>query len=129
MSTTKSLVAELKALRMAVAAHKTLIDNACEARDLAIEAAGIQVVYGRYDIDFSKDGWRYPSIAEAVRVVEALKDDSGYFWACSRMTDIERLVGDSFNPQLPLRTDDNYIPLFSGHIPAAHEAVSSFLAA
>ncbi len=128
MSTTNSLVSELSTLRAAVAAHKTFIDNACEVRDMAIEAACIPVKFGRYDLDFSKDGWRYPAVAEATRVLEALKDDDGYFWACSRMRDLENLLGCSV-PQLPLRTEDNYIPLFRGHIPAAHPSVSNFLKA
>jgi len=128
MSTTNLLVSELATLRVAVAAHKSLIDDACEARDLAIEAACIPVKYGRYDLDFTKDGWRYPAVAEATRVLETLKDDSGYFWACSRMMDLEGLLGLSV-PQLPLRTEDNYIPLFRGHIPAAHPCVAQFLAA
>ncbi len=127
MSTTNSLVSEMSTLRAAVRAHKTRLDNACEVRDLAIEAAGIPVVYGRYDINLDKDAWRYPSVAEAVRVVEALKDDNGYFWACSRLSDLENLLGVSV-AQLPLRTDDNYVPLFRGNVPEAHGSVSVFVA-
>jgi hypothetical protein len=58
MSTTIALVSEMNTLRAAVRAHKTRLDNACEVRDLAIEAAGIPVVYGRYQIDLDKDAWR-----------------------------------------------------------------------
>jgi hypothetical protein len=128
MALTSDLVSELNTLRAATAAHKTLLDNACEARDMAIEAANIPVVYGRYDLDFAKDGWRYPAVAEALRVIENLSDDDGYFWACSRMCDLELLLGDGFNPQLPLRTESNYVPLLRGDMPEAHPSVSMFIA-
>ncbi len=128
MNTTNSLVSELNSLRVAVAAHNALIDNACEARDLAIEAANIPVTYGRYDLDFAKDVWRYPAVAQALRVLETLKEDTGYFWASSRARDLELLLGEGFNPQLPLRSEDNYVPLLRGNMPEAHPSVAQFLA-
>ena len=130
MNATNSLGAEMLTLRAAVAAHRELIINACEARTDAMELAGIPVKYGRYDIDLDKDGWRYPSIAEATRVLTTLEDDDGYYWSCSRLMDLERLVGEGFNKQLPLLIEDsNYVPLFGGDIPEAHPVVSQVLRA
>lgn len=129
MKTTNSLVVEMVTLRQAVKAHRDLLTEAQWQRTLAMEAAGVPTLYGRYDLD-SKDEWRYPSVAEASRQVETLSEDSGYFWACSRLTDLERLLGDGMNSQLPLRLEEsNYVPLFGGDIPEAHPVVSQFLRA
>ena len=130
MSTTNSLVSEMLILRASVEAHRAKIIAAQEARDEAVEAANIPVVYGRYDLDFKNDAWRYPAVAEAMRVAEALADDSGYFWACSRLSDLERLLGAGWSSQLLLRTEDNsYVPTLRGGIPEAHESVATFLVA
>lgn len=127
MSTTNSLQAELATLKAAVKAHHDLLVEAQWQRTLAMEAAGVPVQYGRYVLD-SSDEWRYPSVAEATRQVAALEDHDGYFWACSRVRDLEGLLGEGA-PQLPLRTDDNYVPLYRGHVPAAHPSVAGFLMA
>lgn len=126
MSTTANLVSELATLRAAVAAHRALVVAACEVRDEAIEAVGITVTNGRYDLD-PKDEWRYLSVEAATTAYNTLRDDTGYYWACSRMSDLERLLGESV-PQLPIRIG-NDVPLFGGDVPEAHESVASFLAA
>lgn len=129
MNTTATLVSELATLRVTVAAHRARVIDACEARTEAMEAAGVPVVYGRYDLD-TKDEWRYPSVAEATRAYEALREDEGYFWACARVRDLEHLLGEGFNPQLPIRlTESNFVPLFGGDIPDAHPAVEQFMRA
>lgn len=129
MSTTNSLVSEMNTLRAAVAAHRERVIAAQEARDMAIEAAGIPVKYGRYDLDFDRDAWRYPSVAEAIRAATKLEDDNGYFWACSRLRDLETLLGQVPGDQLPLRTAQNFVPLLHGSIPEANPWVTDFLAA
>ena len=128
-ATTQQLVSEMNTLRAAVRAHKEQIDNACEARDLAIEAAGIPVVHGRYALDFKNDAWRFPSVAAALDILEALSEDSGYFWACSRLSDLERLFGlGIYSGQLPLRAG-TIVPLVcGGEVPEAHPCVRDFLA-
>lgn len=129
MSTTAALLAELVTLRAAVKAHSDRIQEASWQRTLAMEFAGVPTKWGGAMYDLPKgEEWRYPSVAEASRLVEALEEAPGYFWACSRVRDLEGLVGESV-PQLPLRTEDNYIPLFRGHIPEAHPTVRDFLAA
>lgn len=128
MSTTHSLVSEMNTLKAAVAAHRERLTEAQWQRTLAMEAAGVPTKYGRYDID-STNEWRYPSVAEASRQVEALSEDSGYFWACSRLRDIEVMIGQVAGDQLPLRTQDEYVPLLRGDMPAAHPSVARFLMA
>jgi hypothetical protein len=127
-TTTRALVSEMATLRAAVAAHRALIVAAQVVRDEAIEFCNIPTQYGRYTVDLKKEGWRYPSIAAATEIVEKLADDNGYYWACSRLMDLERLLGVSVS-QLPLRTETNYVPLLRGHIPAADPSVALFLAA
>ena len=128
MSSTKQMVSEMNTLRAAVKAHHDKIVAAQVARDEAIEAANIPTKHGFYTVDLTKEGWRYPAIQAATELAEKLSDDSGYFWACSRLLDLEGLLGLSA-PQLPLRTEDNYIPLYRGHIPAADPSVAAFLMA
>lgn len=123
---TELLLAEMTVLQAAVAAHRVKLVEAQDARDIAIEAAGIPTKYGRYDLDFDKDAWRYPSVEAAIQVVKQLADDDGYFWACSRLHDLENVLGYT-GAQLPLRTSDMYVPLFSGNIPEAHPSVADFL--
>lgn len=115
----QKLAQELQVLRCHLAAHRMLIDRAVDALDSAIEAARIPVRYGRYEIDLQEEGWRYPSIAQAQRELQALQDDSGFYWAESRVTDLERLLGLAWQPQLPLP--------FPGMVPPAHPEVESFL--
>ena len=126
MNSTKQMAVEMNTLRAAVKAHHDKIVAAQVARDEAIEAANIPTKHGFYTVDLSKEGWRYPAIQMATDLCTKLEDDNGYFWACSRLSDLERLLGVSA-PQLLLRTEDNYIPLFHGHIPAADSSVSNFL--
>lgn len=126
-STTEALVAEMGTLRAAVEAHKVKILAAAEIADEATEAAGIPTQYGLYTVDLSKEGWRYPSVQVAREAYEALCDDSGYFWACSRLADLERLLGLCWHGQLPLRTPSMYVPALCGHIPDADASVDPFI--
>jgi|HubBroStandDraft_3_1064219.scaffolds.fasta_scaffold611764_2 hypothetical protein len=127
MTSTTALVAEMKVLRVAVKAHSARLTEAQWQRTLAMEAAGVPLKWGgsMYDLD-AKDEWRYPSVEAASRQVAALEDDAGYFWACSRLRDLEGLLGEAV-PQLPLRTEELYVPLFRGHIPPANPAVAAFM--
>jgi len=122
------MVSEMNVLRAAVKMHHDKLVAAQVARDEAIEAACVPTKYGFYTVDLSKEGWRYPAIQMATDLCTKLEDDNGYFWACSRLSDLERLLGVSA-PQLLLRTEDNYIPLYRGHIPAADPSVAAFLMA
>ena len=119
--TSQQLVQEHLILRTHLAAHRMLIDRAVDALDSAIEGANIPVRYGRYEIDLQAEGWRYPSIAQAQRELRALRDDSGFYWAESRLTDLERLLGLDWQPQLPLP--------FPGMVPPPHPMVRQFLLA
>jgi hypothetical protein len=127
-TTTQALVSEMNTLRAAVKAHHDKIVAAQVARDEAIEAACVPTKYGFYTVDLAKDGWRYPAVQAATDLATKLEDDNGYFWACSRLRDLENLLGLGA-AQLPLRTVDLYVPLFHGHIPAADSSVSGFLMA
>jgi len=120
-TSSKKLSAELTVLRTRVAAHRMLIDRAVDALDSAIETACIPVKNGFYVIDLKREGWRYPSIDQAQRELEALKDDDGFYWAESRLTDLERLLGLGWSNQLPL--------LFDNLVPDAHPVVREFLRA
>lgn len=126
--TNKTLQAEHSFLRAAVDAHRAKIEAASEVLDEAIKFAGIPVDGGRYAIDLKKEGWRSPSVQVAMEQVERLVDDSGYYWTCSRLADVERLLGVGGNNQVPMRFG-TYVPLFGGNVPAAHPSVDTFLRA
>ena len=116
----------MKILKAAVKSHEVRILKAQEDRDSAIEAAHIPTKHGLYTVDLAKDGWRYPAVDAASKMVRDLSDDNGYYWACSRLMDLERILGVSVT-QLPLRTEDNFVLILCGHIPEAHPSVSQFL--
>jgi hypothetical protein len=119
MTTTSFLTAEYQTIRTAVGTHRKQIERACDVLDAAIAAANIPVVNGFYAVDLQKEGWRYPSIDQAQRELEALRDDNGFYWAESRLTDLERLLGLGWATQ-------TLIP-FEGTIPDAHPVVKDFL--
>ncbi len=127
---TATLVAELAVLRAAVKAPHDLIVEAQDRRTQAMEDAGVPKKWGgaMYDLPASEE-WRYPSVQAATAAVEALEEAPGYFWACSRMRDIEILLGQVAGDQLPLRTENGYVPLLRGHMPEPHPSVRTFLAA
>ena len=126
MTTNAILAAELVTLTYVCKAHKAKIDEASWQRTLAMESSGVPIKGGCYDLPKSEE-WRYPSVQEASRQVEILLEDSGYFWACSRVQDIERLIGARSGDQLPLRMADDYVPLYGGHVPHTHPSVTGFL--
>lgn len=123
---TQALLAEMVTLRTAVNVHKAKVVDAQEVLSGAMAAAAIPALRGLYTLDVEKDGWRYPSVEAARQIAETLRDDNGYYWACSRLMDLERILGVSV-AQLPLRTADGFVPLFRGSVPEAHETVASFL--
>lgn len=119
MTTSQSLQAELQTLRCVVASHRMLIDRASEALDGALENACIPTKFGRYTLDLQKDGWRFPAIAQARRELLALRDDSGFYWAESRIHDLESLLGLGFSRQLPFAFATMAMP--------AHPEVAQFI--
>lgn len=129
---TEKLVAEMLTLRTVIAAHEEKVSAAAAAWDEACEFAAIPTKYGRYTVDLKTESWRYPSVEAASKVYDALREDRGYFWACSRLRDLEAMLGAGWSPQLPLRYEadpmGNYVPFYGGHMPAAHECVKEFVA-
>jgi hypothetical protein len=123
---TEKLVSELMTLKMVCERHEEKVREACEAWNEACEFAAIPTKYGLYTIDISKESWRYPSVEAASKVYNELREDNGYFWASSRLRDLEMLLGAGWNAQLPLRMG-LYVPILQGHIPEAHESVSEFV--
>lgn len=123
---TEKLVAEMLTLKVACERHEAKMKAAGAAWDEACEFAALPTKYGRYTIDLAKESWRYPSVEAASKVYEDLREDSGHFWACSRLRDLEMLLGAGWNAQLPLRMG-MYVPILRGEIPAAHESVSEFI--
>lgn len=119
MTTLSPLAAEYKALKSAVAAHRAKIDAAYEVAEEAKEWAGLPVRGGIYQIDFKKDSWRYPGLHVALQNLEALRDDDGFYWAESRLVDLERVLGLGFSNQ-------TLMP-FETFIPDAHPSVAAFI--
>jgi hypothetical protein len=126
MSTTDSLRRELATLKAACKVHRDLIVEAQWQRTLAMEFAGVPVKFGCYVLA-KKDEWKYPSVQEASRQVEILGENDGYYWACSRITDIELLLGSGKGDQLPLRTASENVPLFGGSMPPTHPPLRHWL--
>ena len=110
MMLSEKLTRELQTLRCVVAAHRMLIDRAVDALDSAIESACIPVKNGFYVIDLKREGWRYPSIQAAQANLEALREDSGFYWTESRISDLERLLGLGFTRQLPFAFATMVVP-------------------
>ena len=119
MTRSEKLQAELQTLRCVVAAHRMLIDRAVDALDSAIESACIPSAFGRYTVNLQTEGWRYPSIQAAQANLEALREDSGFYWTESRISDLERLLGLGFTRQLPFA--------FATMAVEAHPAVAEFV--
>lgn len=99
---TSKLSAEYQVLKSAMDRHRARIQVAYEAYEDAKESAMLPTQYGRYTVDLDRDAWRYPAVAEAKRQYESLQGDDGYYWACSRLSDLENLLGLGFSRQVPM---------------------------
>jgi hypothetical protein len=114
---TMTLRTELSTLRTAIAAHRATADA---AMTLAWELEGMV--------------GSCVEVAAAKARYEELVDSRGYFWAISRMRDLEIAVEGNEDGQLSFVTDggahtwaDHYIWTLRGHNPKANEIVESFL--
>lgn len=119
MTTLSPLAREYQALKTAIAAHRAKLDAAWEVAEDAKEFAGLPKQGGMYVFDFKKDSWRYPSMHLALQQYEALKDDDGFYWAESRLRDLEMILGMGGNRQ-------TLIP-FDITIPPVHPSVAAFV--
>jgi len=120
LSSLSPLACEYRTLKTAIEAHRAKIDAAWEVAEEAKEFAGLPKQHGLYQFDFKKDSWRYPSMHLALQQLEVLKDDDGFYWAESRLRDLELLLGLGGNRQ-------TLIP-FDTLVPDAHPSVKGFLA-
>lgn len=110
---------EYNTLKSLVEAYRDRVQAASDKVTDAMGWAGIPTRFGVYQIE-PKDYWRYPSVDAAVRVRDALRDDDGFFWAESRLRDLESLLGLGYKSQTLLP--------FEQTIPEAHPSVKTFLA-
>ncbi len=126
--TAKKMALELAALKAAITAHHMKIDKAYEAQ-AAAEVAFCEV--------FGFEPWEAPEFAPgwtaAKAVVEALKDESGYFWAWSRVQDLEMMLGKQ-GEQLRFVTEPTqewacgYVWILGGETPKASETIAPWVA-
>ena len=121
MITTAMLAHEAGFLAEVVKLHEKKIEAAYEAAEAAEEAfAG---VFGCFP-------WEAPEYATgwtaAMKKVEALKEEPGYYWTESRIHDLSLLIGAS-GETLSLRTG-MYGWKFCGPMPPPHATVSPWIA-
>lgn len=111
MHNVAALAQELKTLRAAIAVHQAQIDEAWEARDAAFEFCNYPK---ERDCSFKYDMsqlQKYPAVAAAERLYEELRNDSAFYWAESRVRDIELVLGLGFTPQTPLFAHYYLVPV------------------
>jgi hypothetical protein len=123
-----ALAAELSVLRTVCAMHRAKMDVAAQASDdaeIAFEAAW---GYSPRETPDHAPGWLL-----AHTRYEMLCDDSGYFWTCSRVRDLEIMVEGSANGQRSILAPAT-LPGCCAHVvglgdmPNAHAEVAPFIA-
>jgi len=124
---TRDLVAEMMVLSKAVEIHHRAIQAAQEKADQSAE--NFQAWFGFYP-------WECPDYAPGwvsnKAAIEALEEESGYFYACQRVGDIE-LALKPYSGQLALRTAPTKewaswkLWTLDGETPKAHPTIWTWL--
>jgi hypothetical protein len=127
MVSLSTLTAEIAFLNAAVKTHRERIERADSAADAAEEA--FTEVFGYHP---SATPELAPGWAHARAKAEALREETGFFWACSRLTDLEILVGREGEtlafitaPSSDWATARSWV--LRGETPKAHESVGPWV--
>ena len=111
-------------LRAVVADHRDAIARA-QAR-VELEAERVETHLGFHPADAAD---LCPAYSAARAEVERLSDDSGYYWACAALTDLEMLLPTG--GQLMIVSEETtgmYGWCFRGTMPRLHEDAVAFIA-